>query len=65
MSTPDLHLQTGFVLNAEGRITSTREPVTNQKKRADSPFVETTNLSGVKKLSETQTIERQRANKRD
>jgi GNAT acetyltransferase len=30
MSTPDLQLQTGFVLNAEGRITSTREPVTNQ-----------------------------------
>ena len=26
MSTPDLHLQTAFVLNSAGRITSTREP---------------------------------------
>ena len=26
MSTPDLHLQTLFVLNSDGRITSTREP---------------------------------------
>lgn len=26
MSTPDLYLQTAFVLNGEGRITSTREP---------------------------------------
>jgi GNAT superfamily N-acetyltransferase len=26
MSTPDLHLKTAFILNSEGRITSTREP---------------------------------------
>src|SRR3712207_390756 len=26
MSTPDLHLRTAFILNSEGRITSTREP---------------------------------------